>query len=247
MGSCELEAPSQPLRGGYLNSVTYRDGKVQKRYTGTDASARRDREHLSLTWLGNLLKVPRATHGGDPATMLLEFADGTNGQVLIRQGRAEPVLRACGEALRSLQAVEPAVLRGVVPGDGPTIVHGDFGPQNMLLDESAVTVTAILDWEFCHLGGRIEDLAWAEWIVRRHHRNAIGALPALFEGYGSTPSWQLRKRSMACSISSMRSFAVANGRSEDVRLWDERLDDLLIWDETEFTHYGEATDESAGS
>ncbi len=242
MSSCDLDASGQRLPGGYLNSVTYRGGKVHKRYTGTDAGARRNREHLTLARLDRHVQVPAAIPGGDPATLLLEFADGTNGQELIRQGRAEPVLRACGETLRRLQAVEPALLRDVLPGDGPTIVHGDFGPQNTLHDESAATVTAILDWEFCHLGALIEDLAWAEWIVRRHHRDAIGSLPALFTGYGSTPHWTLRKRSMALSIHSLRTFAVANGRSEDVRLWDERLDDLLTWDETEFTHYGEATE-----
>ncbi len=32
-------------------------------------------------------------------------------------------------------------------GTGPVIVHGDFGPQNMLFDDEVGVVVAILDWE----------------------------------------------------------------------------------------------------
>lgn len=49
------------------------------------------------------------------------------------------------------------------------------------------------------------------------------------------------------SIHSLRTFAVANGRSEDVRLWNERLDDLMTWDENEFTNHGEAQSDHASS
>jgi Ser/Thr protein kinase RdoA (MazF antagonist) len=242
MSSCESRSSGERLQGGYLNSVVYRAGKVHKRYLGFDADARRDLEHATLAQLARHVNVPSATLGSDSATLMLEFAEGVNGQDLIRRGQAEPVLRACGESLRQLQAVEPGPLLDVLSGSGSTIVHGDFGPQNMLLD-SAAAVTAILDWEFCHLGAPIEDLAWAEWIVRRHHRDAIGWLPALFDGYGSTPDWTLRKRSMVRSIGSMRTFAVATRRVEDVRLWDERLNDLLTWDENEFLlGDGEATE-----
>jgi aminoglycoside phosphotransferase (APT) family kinase protein len=48
-------------------------------------------------------------------------------------------------------------------------------------------VSAVSNWEFCHPGPPIEDLAWAEWIVRRHHRYKFGFLPELFADYGCEP------------------------------------------------------------
>ena len=72
---------------------------------------------------------------------------------------------------------------------GTVLVHGDFGPQNLLLDPSTVEPTALLDWEFAHIGDPVEDVAWAEWIVRTHHPDLVPALPALFDGYGAEPPW----------------------------------------------------------
>ena len=40
------------------------------------------------------------------------------------------------------------------------MVHGDYRTGNFLYDETG-TVRAILDWEMCHLGDPLEDLAWA--------------------------------------------------------------------------------------
>lgn len=40
----------------------------------------------------------------------------------------------------------------------PTIVHGDFRPANLLVD--AGRVTAVLDWEFAHIGDPAEDIGW---------------------------------------------------------------------------------------
>ena len=39
------------------------------------------------------------------------------------------------------------------------IVHGDFGPQNVLI--AGDNISALLDWEFAHAGQPVEDLAWA--------------------------------------------------------------------------------------
>jgi aminoglycoside phosphotransferase (APT) family kinase protein len=39
-----------------------------------------------------------------------------------------------------------------------TIVHGDFRPANLLVD--AGRVTAVLDWEFAHIGDPAEDIGW---------------------------------------------------------------------------------------
>ncbi|WP_461012009.1 phosphotransferase [Streptomyces capparidis] len=54
-------------------------------------------------------------------------------------------------------------------------MHGDFGPNNVLLNPGTFEVTAVVDGEFAHLGDPVEDLAWCEWIVRtHHHRIALG-------------------------------------------------------------------------
>jgi hypothetical protein len=243
MGNRPSSADRQ-LGGGYLNSVILHAGKVQKRYTGLDAATRRRLEHHALLRLSRYLEVPKVAPGGDARTLLLEFADGDNGQELIRRGQSELVLRLCGMALRRLQSLDGGVMGQVLPGKGPVIVHGDFGPQNVLISLSASAATAILDWEFCHLGMPIEDLAWAEWIMRRHHREDLSSLPALFHSYGSMPHWSLRKRSMVNNLLRMRSFALANDSAADVDLWNERLDEVLGWHQEEFqqerrSHYSD--------
>ena len=69
------------------------------------------------------------------------------------------------------------------------LVHGDYGPNNVLLDPAARAVTAVLDWEWAHQGEPVEDLAWCEWIVRMHHPQHALAVDGLFGAYGSAPAW----------------------------------------------------------
>jgi aminoglycoside phosphotransferase (APT) family kinase protein len=52
------------------------------------------------------------------------------------------------------------ILRAHHPGEPERLVlcHGDAGPRNLLHDGSGIT--ALLDWEFAHVGDPIDDLAW---------------------------------------------------------------------------------------
>lgn len=59
-----------------------------------------------------------------------------------------PLLRLVA---RWLDAKAPAVARAA-------LVHGDFRIGNVMFDEAGLT--AVLDWELCHVGDPIEDLGW---------------------------------------------------------------------------------------
>ena len=63
----------------------------------------------------------------------------------------QPVARA---AIRWLRRDPPPPPRRL------SVVHGDYRTGNFLFDEAG-EVRAILDWEMCHLGDPLEDLAWA--------------------------------------------------------------------------------------
>jgi aminoglycoside phosphotransferase (APT) family kinase protein len=45
------------------------------------------------------------------------------------------------------------------PPPRPALVHGDFRPANVLVGDDG-RITALLDWEFAHLGDPAEDLGW---------------------------------------------------------------------------------------
>lgn len=45
--------------------------------------------------------------------------------------------------------------------DELVLVHGDYRTGNYLFEEESGEITAILDWELCHLGDFHEDLAWS--------------------------------------------------------------------------------------
>ena len=63
----------------------------------------------------------------------------------------QPIVQA---AIRWLAANLPP------PAQKISIVHGDYRTGNFLFNEHA-EITAILDWEMCHLGDPLEDLAWS--------------------------------------------------------------------------------------
>jgi aminoglycoside phosphotransferase (APT) family kinase protein len=205
----------RPLQHGYTNHTVGDDTRVEKTYAGPDAAERLARERAVVSALRGLLPVPAvkqdsgpdvdADSDGDAAaaaadvlTVRFERLPGTHGQELMEQrGLAGRVLNVCGRVLRCLHQVPAAAVFGRPAEVGQVVVHGDFGPNNMLLDPATLTVTALLDWEFAHVGSPIEDLAWCEWIVRAHHPRHLDALAQLYAGYGqAAPAWTDRQAAM---------------------------------------------------
>ncbi len=116
---------------------------------------------------------------------------------------------------------EPAVL-----------VHGDYGPNNVLLDAAAQEVIAVVDWEWAHAGDPVEDLAWCEWIIRMHHPAHVAALSAFFDAYGHRPAWAARQQAM---VAQCRALLAMSGRwqpsGQGVRLWRQRVQVTKSWTE----------------
>ncbi|MEU8353256.1 phosphotransferase [Streptomyces sp. NPDC048845] len=119
------------------------------------------------------------------------------------------------------------------PGAEKVLVHGDFGPQNVLLDPRTFEVTAVVDWEFAHLGDPVEDLAWCEWIVRTHHPEHRTALGHFFRAYGGkVPPWPVRRAAMLTRCETLRRFCdrwEPNGPG--ARSWQGRAAATADWQE----------------
>jgi Ser/Thr protein kinase RdoA (MazF antagonist) len=221
----------RPLRHGYTND-TQGDGVVViKRYQGgIDEVLRRGTELGVLERLPAGLPVPKVL-GAPEGALRLQQLPGLHGQDLIDEGLGRPVLRSCGELLRRLQQVDVSrVFPDTAAGTGWVVVHGDFGPNNMLFDQDTFKVTGLVDWEWAHPGDRIEDLAWCEWIVRRHHPRAIEDLDDLFSGYGVRPSWARRQQAAAARCESFVE-RFRSGPAAARRRWQENLSITLSWTE----------------
>jgi aminoglycoside phosphotransferase len=215
------------LRNGYTNETSAEGtNRVRKIYTGSDAAERAATERACLAELRGVLPVPAVTDS-DRASIVMELLPGRHGQELIDAGYGAAVMRSTGTILRELQSVRANVLPSL-PGSGPVLVHGDFGPQNMLFDEWH-QVTAVLDWEFAHRGNAIEDLAWAEWIVRMHHPAYSDVVSELFAGYGHRPPWKLRHRSMLARCDDLLRRCFDEGQHEAATMWADRLKVTKRW------------------
>jgi aminoglycoside phosphotransferase (APT) family kinase protein len=189
----------QPLRHGYTNR-TLGDGEtVVKRYQGPGARERSRRERAVLRSLRGRMAVPQVLESADD-WVTMEFVGGVHGQDLLDAGRAREVLRACGAMLRRIHQLDVAGIPGAASGPaiaGQVLVHGDYGPNNVLLDPASLEITAVLDWEWAHVGDPVEDLAWCEWVVRMHHPGDVSLLAEFFGAYrGPVPSWRARQAVM---------------------------------------------------
>lgn len=207
---------------------------VDKIYQGPDAELRLELELEMLTTLHERLPVPpviatRVT----TRTLTLGFVAGAHGQDLIDEGHAAEVLRSCGTLLRRLHDLDPVLLGFDEHAEGQVLVHGDFGPNNVLIDPETFAVTALLDWEFAHLGDAIEDLAWCEWIVRTHHPDHVDALADFFDAYGGhLPDWPQRQAAMVARCLELRSFCERwDPDSRGIQQWTDRAHATAGWRE----------------
>jgi hypothetical protein len=211
---------SRRLAHGYTNLSWVEDGQVVKEYDVADGSERLRVEVSALGRVANVVPVPQVVSVDRVRRrVVLTAMSGRHGQELIDEGFASQVLGAAGRTLRELNRS--------VPG----LVHGDYGPQNLLLEVAVWEVSAVLDWEFAHEGDPIDDLAWAEWIVRMHHPDAVGALFALFVGYGSRPPWKRRQDAMLVKCAMLGELCRLRGQTEGAELWDRLQRATRAWTE----------------
>jgi aminoglycoside phosphotransferase len=222
------------LKHGYTNRTVGDGTTVHKTYDGPDAAGRLRREQTLLTRLQGQVPVPPVLRASE-RTLTLGFTPGVPGQDLIDAGHAEGVLRTCGKVLRRIHTTPTPAdsLDAGARNADDVLVHGDFGPNNTLLDPLTFQITAVVDWEFAHLGDPVEDLAWCEWIVRMHHPEHVDALGHFFGAYGVViPSWPIRKAAMLAKCASLKEFChrwESNGPG--VRQWEERAKITEDWQE----------------
>jgi aminoglycoside phosphotransferase len=218
------------LPHGYTNFTRRLPGElVEKTYDGPRRWENARRELACLTALATRLPVAEVVLQDLSVPQLtLTALPGVHGQDLIDRGHASRVLSLVGTTLASLQSLEVETVPGLV-GDGRVVVHGDFGPQNMVFDLERNIVTGILDWESAHVGSPIEDLAWAEWIVRMHHPRAIDALDALFTGLRQRPPWSERQASMVEQSRRVLAYCELAGMTESAHVWREQLRNTEAW------------------
>jgi aminoglycoside phosphotransferase len=227
----------RPLRHGYTNTVLGDGTVVTKRYEGPDAPDRLRRELTTLIYLRGLLPVPAVLPDTPDGEVKMSFMAGKPGQELIESGHANEVLRASGDLLRRVQAIDVARVfpETAFPeprdGSGSVVVHGDFGPNNVLIDPATHAVTAVLDWEWAHPGEPVEDLAWCEWIIRMHHPDQIAALDALFAAYGQRPTWPERHDAMQERCRQLLHLC-RRWHEDAVQLWQRRLHVTTTWRES---------------
>ncbi len=210
---------SDSLAHSYTNTCWVVGDRFHKRYEGSDAAQRMRVELEALEQVAGRIPVP-AVLDCNERRREVTFARvaGENGQDLIERGCANLALAAAGRTLRALHS-----------SAGPTLVHGDYGPQNLLHDPATCEVVAVVDWEFAHLGDPVDDLAWAEWIVRLHHPAAVGAVTKLLAAYGSDPGWDTRHTSMLAACQRLRLHGERFNDYAAATLWTSREAATANW------------------
>jgi aminoglycoside phosphotransferase (APT) family kinase protein len=128
----------------------------------------------------------------------------------------EPAVRGAIRWLRRNPPPQPAK---------PAIVHGDYRSGNFLFTPDGA-ISAILDWEMCHIGDPLEDIAWAIdpfWPITRHLPLEQG-LAAWEQASGLTVDrealdwWRLFTAVKACAIWATAAASFASGKNREMTI-----------------------------
>jgi aminoglycoside phosphotransferase (APT) family kinase protein len=160
----------------------------------------------------DMARMLAALHRMPPAELgfAAEAATGNNLEALIDRyerkwrdnaTRASPLIDYAYAWARREARREPAA---------PVVVHGDAGPYNFLIENDRLT--AVLDWEFAHLGDPAEDIG----IVRVYAEDLIDwqEFLALYAAAGGPPVAEHRVRlAMVLQFLKGTTLVAASGRN----------------------------------
>ena len=126
----------------------------------------------------------------------------------------EPIVRGALRWLRRNPPPAPAK---------PAIVHGDYRAGNFLFVPDG-SISAVLDWEMCHIGDPLEDVAWAinpMWSMERHLPLDEGlalwsAASGLAVDRQALEWWRLFVVVKACGIWATAEASFQNGTSQEM-------------------------------
>jgi aminoglycoside phosphotransferase (APT) family kinase protein len=128
----------------------------------------------------------------------------------------EPAVRGAIRWLRRNRPAEPAK---------PAIVHGDYRSGNFLFTPDG-TISAILDWEMCHVGDPLEDVAWGLdpfWPITRHYPLEDGlarweAASGMTVDRAALDWWRLFSAVKACAIWTTAAASFASGKNREMTI-----------------------------
>jgi aminoglycoside phosphotransferase (APT) family kinase protein len=139
----------------------------------------------------DFIRILARTHGLDPRTLdvpglgpvrsarehALERIADIRRRGTAPDGSMDPLVRLSADWLE----------RNVPDYDGPVVVvQGDTGPGNFLYRDGRVT--AVLDWELCHFGDPMDDIAW---LSLRTVQDTFTHLPDRLAEYASASGHEL--------------------------------------------------------
>ncbi|TVV73343.1 phosphotransferase family protein [Sphingomonas solaris] len=132
------------------------------------------------------------------------------------EAMTEPAVRGAIRWLRANPPSSPA---------RPAIVHGDYRVGNFLFTPDGA-ISAVLDWEMCHVGDPLEDVAWAidpMWTIESQFPLEDGLAAWETESGIAVDRvaldwWRLFACVKACAIWTTAAASFAAGRSRDMAL-----------------------------
>lgn len=216
------------------------DGEAVVKEFSDDTVERADVERALLARLPSEVPVPTLLPSSAARQVRTAFVPGILGQDWVAAGRpaTDPTrvarhvrfLSQCGRILRLLHRVDVDVR---LPGEGPVVVHGDFGPYNIIVGPTEGEIRALIDWELAHRGSAVEDLAWMEWNMRIWYSPQPGVLEAFYRSYGDVPPWRDRHAAMLerCDRHAQRARRSSYPAPEARARWLEHLEQTRAFSE----------------
>jgi len=205
-----------------INQVSIAGDHVIKQYIGPGAFHRWQTELHVLTEISDTLPVPKILNSPNEAELTIEVVSGYRSDLILSSENSQKLFQNIGQTLKNIHRLPVNELIGKIPGNGKTLIHGDFLFQNIFFDPNSHFKITILDWEWAHLGEIVEDLAWMEWSIRMNFARYEKDIPIFYEAYGEVPDWQSRKDAMMMQCNRNLEFARMIGERKVIQQWQNR-------------------------
>jgi thiamine kinase-like enzyme len=167
----------------------------------------------------------------DALTISTRYVESRHAQDLLEE-HCDIVPFSLGKLARELQLVKVDAIAGSKRNEPDVLVHGDFGPQNLLFAPESFSERYLVDWEWAHFGDRFEDIAWAEWIIRMHYDSNQQMIASLYKGFGLVPPWETRHELMIRKCENILDFAKRDDdNTQAISMWIDRVAQVKSFEE----------------